>query len=73
MNGLGLLGLVLILYAIFVFYIAATKKPTAIWNMAKIQLFIKTMGEMGTRIFFFIFGGAALAYGIYLLMNNMPE
>jgi len=60
-----LVGLLAILYAVLVFWIAA-KKPEKIWNMGKIQFFIKVMGEKGTVIFFFIFSGIAAAVGVWL-------
>jgi len=69
MNGLALLGLFLVLYGIFVFVLTLTKKPEAIWNMGKVQAFIKVLGETGTKIFFFIFGAAALGVGIWLLVR----
>jgi len=51
MDGLAFLGLVLILYAVLVVYIAV-KKPPVIWDMKKIEVFKKMMGEKGTVIFF---------------------
>lgn len=62
-----ILGLFLLVYGIFVFYIALTKKPDKIWNMGKIQGFVKILGEKGTVIFFIVWGVIALAVGIYLL------
>lgn len=66
MNGLALLGIFLIIYAIAVVYIAA-KKPAAIWNMAKIRMFKKVLGESGTVIFFYIFAIASAGVGIWLI------
>ena len=68
MNGLALLGLFLILYGLFVLFMAITKKPEAIWKMGKIQAFIKVLGMTGTVIFFYIFGAAALGGGIWILV-----
>ncbi|NLM76768.1 MAG: hypothetical protein GX173_01600 [Ruminococcaceae bacterium] len=68
MNGLALLGLVLILYAAAVVYIAI-KKPASIWDMAKIRLFRKIMGDRGTVVFFLIFAAATLGVGIWLLVH----
>lgn len=68
MNGLALLGLVLVIYAVFVFFIAA-KKPKSIWEMKKIQMFINSLGEKGTVIFFYIWGAIALGFGIWLLVR----
>ena len=53
MNWYPLLGLVALAYAVFVSYVAATKKPESIWNMDKVQGLVKVLGEKGTVIFFF--------------------
>jgi hypothetical protein len=66
MDGLALLGIILIVYSFAVIAIAV-KKPPAIWNMAKIKFFIRLMGEKGTVIFFYIFAAIALVVGIWLL------
>lgn len=68
MDGLALLGLILILYAGAVVYIAL-KKPEAIWNMAKIRMFRKLLGDRGTEIFFYLFALASAGFGIWLLVN----
>jgi hypothetical protein len=68
MDGLALLGIFLILYAAAVVYIAA-KKPEGIWNMAKIKMFRKLLGEQGTVIFFYIFAVVSVAAGIWLVMK----
>ena len=68
MNGLALLGLVLILYAAAVVYIAI-KKPESIWDMEKISIFRKIMGDRGTVVFFLIFAAATLGVGIWLLVH----
>lgn len=68
MDGLALLGLILILYAGAVVYIAL-KKPEAIWNMAKIRMFRKILGDRGTEIFFYLFALASVGFGIWLLIN----
>ncbi len=68
MNGLALLGIVLIVYSAAVFYITF-KKPEAIWNMSKIKLFRKFLGEKGTEIFFYLFAVAALGIGIWLMVR----
>jgi len=64
MNAWALLGIVLILYAVLVVYIAV-KKPAKIWEMGKIQGFIKVLGDKGTVIFFYVWAAIALAGGIY--------
>jgi len=66
MNGWALLGIVLILYAALVVYIAI-KKPAKIWKMGKIQGFIKVLGDKGTVVFFYVWAAIALVGGIYCL------
>ncbi|MEA3422352.1 MAG: hypothetical protein U9Q80_00845 [Bacillota bacterium] len=68
MNGLASLGIFLVIYAVFVFYIAA-KKPKSIWKMKKIQMFVNSLGEKGTVIFFYVWGAIALGFGIWLLVR----
>ena len=59
MDGWALLGLLLIAYAAFVVYLNI-KKPAKIWDMAKIRMFRKLLGEQGTVVFFYIFAAVAL-------------
>ena len=68
MNGLALLGLFLILYAIVVVVLAA-KKPTSIWEMGKVKWFRKALGETGTVILFYVIASVALGFGIWLLVR----
>jgi|LGVE01.1.fsa_nt_gb hypothetical protein len=68
MNGLGIFGLVLILYAGLVIFIAI-KKPKSIWEMSKIKFFIKYLGENGTVYFFYIWAALAAGIGIWLLIK----
>lgn len=65
MNWRPLLGLLSLIYATFVFYVAF-KKPTKIWNMGKIQAFVKVLGEKGTVIFFIIWAIGFAILGIWL-------
>ncbi|MFA6617776.1 MAG: hypothetical protein WCT23_01750 [Candidatus Neomarinimicrobiota bacterium] len=65
------LGIFLVLYGIAVFLIAALK-PEKIWQMGKIQGFIKILGDIGTQIFFFIWGAAALGFGIWFMIKHWP-
>lgn len=67
MNWKPLLGLLALIYGIFVIYVAI-KKPAKIWSMGKIQGFIKVLGEKGTVVFFIIWGIAFAALGIWLFM-----
>ena len=68
MNGLALLGILLIVYAIAVVFITY-KKPESIWDMAKIKMFRKILGEGGTVIFFYIFAAIAALVGIWLMIK----
>ena len=62
-----LVALLAFAYAAFVVYIAATKKPEKIWNMGKVQGFVKVLGEKGTVIFFYFWGVAFAVVGVLLL------
>ncbi|GAA0180211.1 hypothetical protein SH2C18_29440 [Clostridium sediminicola] len=66
MNTMALLGILAIIYAVMVFFIAA-KKPQKIWDMAKIRAFRKVLGEKGTVVFFYIWGAAFAILGVWLL------
>jgi len=68
MNGWALLGIILIIYALVVFYVAV-KKPDFIWNMGKIEAFKKVLGEKGTVVFFYIWGGIAGLIGVWLMIR----
>lgn len=61
------LGIILVVYGLFVFWITYAK-PDKIWNMGKIQGFVKALGETGTTIFFYVWGAAAIVVGIVLLV-----
>ncbi len=65
------LGLFLIVYAVLVFWITF-KKPAKIWNMGKIQGFVKILGVVGTQIFFVIWGLIGLGIGLWLTIANWP-
>lgn len=70
MNGLALLGILVFVYAAFIFFVAF-KKPEKIWSMAKIEGFKKVLGEKGTIIFFNIWGILAVAFGLLLSNSNI--
>jgi hypothetical protein len=70
-NIMFFLGIILVLYSIVVFWVALTK-PQKIWNMGKIQAFITILGEFGTRLFFVVFGCAALVLGIWFMFKYWP-
>jgi len=65
-NGLALLGIILLLYAVLV-VVLAVKKPTSIWEMAKVRAFRKLLGEKGTLILFYVLAVVAAGFGIWLL------
>lgn len=66
MNWYPILALLAFAYTGLVFWITI-KKPEKIWKMAKIQTFIKILGERGTEIFFYIFAIAFAVLGVWLL------
>lgn len=66
MNTMALLGILALIYAFAVIFIAF-KKPKAIWNMKKIEIFKKVLGEKGTVIFFYIWAVLFFILGIWLL------
>jgi hypothetical protein len=68
MNGLALLGLLLIIYAGVVVFMAA-KKPPTIWDMGKIKFFRKILGEKGTVVLFYVIAAVAAGFGIWLLVK----
>jgi len=65
MNWQPLLGLFCFAYAAFVIYVGATKKPESIWEMGKVKMFRKVLGDKGTQIFFIIWSILFLALGIW--------
>ena len=65
MNWFPILGILALAYAALVVYIAV-KKPPKLWNMKKIEIFKKIMGEKGTVIFFYVFAVAFAVLGIWL-------
>jgi hypothetical protein len=68
MNGLAILGIILLIYAAVVVWLTV-KKPKAIWEMGKIKFFIKMLGEQGTVVFFYIWALIAAGFGIWLLIR----
>jgi len=69
MNWQPLAGLAAFAYAGFVAYIAATKKPESIWEMGKIKMFRKVLGEQGTVIFFYVWAVIFVGLGIWAFMS----
>jgi hypothetical protein len=63
-----LLGVLAVLYAVAVVVIAVMK-PEKIWNMKKIELFKKVLGDKGTEIFFYLWAVGFLFLGIWLLVK----
>lgn len=66
MNTNGLLGILAMVYAGIVIGLTITKPPK-IWQMKKIQGFVKLFGEKGTVIFFYIWAIGFACLGIWLL------
>ena len=71
--GFILLGIVLIAYGAFCLVLGLFKAPASVWNMGKIQGFRKILKDVGTQIFVSVWGGAALGFGIYFLVNNLGK
>lgn len=67
MNIWGLIGIIFIIYFFFVVYVGI-KKPKSIWNMKKIQSFVKRLGEKGTVMFLIIWGSIIGAIGVWMLI-----
>jgi len=65
MNWMPILGLLSAIYGAVCIYIGL-KKPEKIWQMKKIQAFVKVLKEKGTVIFFVIWGIAFLGLAIWL-------
>jgi hypothetical protein len=68
MDGWLIFAIVLWVYAVAVLVIAAIK-PDAIWNLAKIQGFVKLMGDTGTRVFFVVWAIAVAVGGYFAYMQ----
>ena len=67
MNWRPILGLLSLIYGAFCIYIGA-KKPEKIWQMKKIQMFVKMLKEKGAVIFFIIWGLAFVGLAIWLFI-----
>ena len=65
MNIYALLGILAVLYSAAVFALAF-KKPEKFWEMGKIKMFRKVLGEKGTVIFFYAWAVIFLGLGIWL-------
>ena len=68
MNGLALLGIVLVVYGALVF-LFAFKKPDSLYEIGKIRAIRSKLGEKGAVILFYIWGAIALGFGIWLLVR----
>ncbi|MBW6454515.1 MAG: hypothetical protein K0A98_01400 [Trueperaceae bacterium] len=69
MDGMTILAIVLLLYGALCLGLALFKAPAAIWNMGKIEGFKKLLGEVGTQVFIGVWGVAAVAIGVWLLVR----
>ena len=61
------LGIVLIVYALFVIVVAFLK-PQRIWNTKKVQGFVSALTETGTVIFFIVWALIIGGIGIWLVL-----
>ena len=68
MNWLALVGILAAAYGLFAIYVAL-KKPEKIWNMGKVQGFVKRFGEKGTAVWFSVFGLLLLGVGVWLIIK----
>jgi len=57
-----ILGIVLIIYGILCMYIALVKPPF-IWNLGKLKVMRKMMGDKGLLIFLLLWGVVAIVIG----------
>jgi hypothetical protein len=64
-------GIAMVVYMIFVVYVGLTKKPGAIWQMGKVKGFRQILGEVGTQVFFVIFGLAVGGFGIWFITKGL--
>jgi hypothetical protein len=60
-------GILALLYAVAVVVIAVMK-PEKIWNMKKIEMFKRFLGDKGTEIFFYIWALGFVFLGVWLLI-----
>lgn len=68
MNWLALLGIVMVAYSIFVFYVVL-RKPEKVWDISKIQGFVKALGVRGTEVVFILFGLILGGLGVWFLIK----
>ena len=68
MEGLVILGIILIIYAILCIALVITK-PEAVWKLGKFKMFVKVLGAKGTDIFITVWGLIVGGIGIYLLIR----
>ena len=68
MAGWWLLTIFLWAYGLLCVCVGLFRFPKAIWNMGKIEGFKKVLGVIGTQIFLTVWGLAAIAGGVLLLI-----
>lgn len=73
MAGWIALTIILFLYGLFCLVVGALKSPPAVWNMAKIEAFKKMLGEKGTQVFLALWGLAAIAGGVVVLVLKVIQ
>lgn len=64
-----IVAILLLLYGALCLALAVLKVPAALWNLDKIDGFKKLLGEVGTQVFIGVWGVAALALGVWLLVR----
>ena len=68
MNWWALLGIISAGYGVFAIFVA-WKRPEKIWNMSKVQAFVKKLGATGTSIWFSVFGLLLIGLGFWLILK----
>jgi hypothetical protein len=64
-------GIAMVVYMLFVVYVGVTKKPPFVWELGKVKGFRSILGDMGTQIFFVIFGLAVGGFGIWFITMGL--
>ena len=67
MTGLIILAIILILWGVIATLIAIIK-PKKLWEIGKIQGFVKLMGDTATTIMILVLGVGAIVAGVLILV-----
>jgi len=68
LTGLQIFGIALLIYGI-ISLIIGLFKPKKLWQTAKIQAFVRLIGNTGTVIMMLLLGAVTGGIGIYLLVG----